>query len=64
MNDRWENFHGYIAIGHIKAILRENSELRQKVAQLEGVVEDVCVGTKLQCALCGNYRPCLCQDCS
>lgn len=43
-------------------LIRENAELRQALAEAQQTIEDVCVGTRLECPKCGMPRPCLCQD--
>jgi hypothetical protein len=45
----------------VEILLDENRTLRARVAELEQCVEDVAIGTKMPCARCGEYHPCMCD---
>jgi len=44
-----------------EAIVNELAELRQKVVSNWDVVEDVCIGTQVECVKCENLKPCMCD---
>ncbi len=43
------------------ALERELERLRISVDEMWGCVEDVAVGRKLECATCGESKPCCCD---
>lgn len=32
-----------------------------RITELERTIEDVCCGTRIKCALCGQTKPCICD---
>ncbi len=45
----------------VKKLRLELAEARQQAQDNWDSLEDVCIGTKLQCAACGQLKPCQCD---
>ncbi len=55
----WESCH--LSGPQAAALYDELAELRQKVQSNWETVEDVCIGTQVECVKCENLKPCMCD---
>lgn len=51
----------HLSADQAEAIVNELAELRQKVVSNWDVVEDVCIGTQVECVVCEELKPCMCD---
>lgn len=58
-------FDPFEAIADLRAfahkLVADNQSLRDKLERCRQTQEDIIVGAKMECGLCGGYKPCPCD---
>lgn len=45
----------------VKGAEEENVRLRNEIAELKDAIEQIATGGKLECKICGQFKPCICD---
>ncbi len=51
----------YFSLEEIEILVAECERMTKRINELEQVIEDVAVGTAIQCCSCHKYKPCMCD---
>lgn len=51
----------HLSATQTEALVNELAELRQKVTDNWSIVEDVAIGSQMECVVCGGLKPCMCD---
>lgn len=51
----------FFMVQTIKSLSEENLNLKKTIDELRQTIEDVAIGTRMECVVCGQYHPCMCD---